>query len=447
MSNQLLFITKVFPFGTGEEFLENEIRYLAADFDEVVILAAAVGASAPQTRDIPTNAVAIAADIPPVSKLDAVISPGHVARGRGAFEHGASEHVASERAVSFKELMGDYDRHMQRFHPARWLYFRYFTRKTHAISEAILALFEDGVLNAGKLSLMYSFWFHDTALAALLVRDTLKLDIPVVARAAGYDLYESSSPVGYHPLRPWALEHIDRVFPVSKEGKAYLDQRFPGFSSKIEAAFMGTNDRGIGPCASWQGKRPSFMIVSCSNFVEIKRLDLLVEALALLEGMSPCPLRWVHFGSGEQEDRIRRLAHEKLEKTDWTLAGQVSNNQLMEFYRENPVDVFVSVSKSEGGPVTAMEALSFGIPVVATRVGSVGESMADGAGGMSLPLDVEPQAVAESLFALAQRTPDDYRALREEARLLWEQRFDTQRNYTAFVAELRDAAAQRRSPC
>jgi glycosyltransferase involved in cell wall biosynthesis len=423
MGNQLLFITKMFPFGTGEEFLENEIRYLAVGFDEVIVLATAAGASARQTRAMPTNAVAIAADIPPVSKLNFAISPG--------------------RAASLKEFTSGYDHHMQRFHPERWLYFRYFVRKVHAVREAILTLFVNDVLDAGRLSLMYSFWFHDTALAALLVREALGLDVPVIARAGGYDLYEGASPVGYHPLRLWALEHIDRVFPVSKEGKAYLDQKFPGFSAKTEVAYTGVGDRGIGPCASWQGERLSFAIVSCSGLVVGKRLDVLVEALALLEGMSPCALRWTHFGSGEQENRIRRLARRRLKRTDWVLAGQVSNSRLMGFYRESPVDAFISVSRSEGGPVAAMEALSFGIPIVATRVGSVGESMADGTAGVSLPPDAGPEVVAEGLLSLMRRSPDDYRALRGEARLLWERRFNTQKNYVAFVSGLRELAARR----
>jgi glycosyltransferase involved in cell wall biosynthesis len=430
MNNQLLFITKKFPFDAGEEFLENEIFYLAAGFDSVIILAVAADASAQQTRDIPSNVRAVAAGIPPESKLSSLISP------KGAVE------------ASLKALMDDHDRRMQRFHPERWLYFRHFVRKVQAIRDAIGALFADGTLDASSLSLIYSFWFHDTAVAALLAREALSLDVPVVARAAGYDLYESSSPVGYHPLRLWALEHIDRVFPVSEEGRAYLDQRFPGFSSKIQAAYMATNDRGLGFYAASRSVQPfersSFVMVSCSNFVAIKRLDLLVEALALLEEKLSRSLKWIHFGSGEQMEKIRELICKKLKKVDWTLAGQTPNSQLMEFYRDHPVDVFISVSESEGGPVTAMEALSFGIPVVVTNVGSVGESMADGKAGLSLPLDTTPTEVAESLFALARRSPDDYQDLRREARLLWERRFDTRKNYATFVVELLVLAAQRR---
>lgn len=57
------------------------------------------------------------------------------------------------------------------------------------------------------------------------------------------------------------------------------------------------------------------------------------------------------------------------------------------FYRE--ADVLLSLSKSEGAPVSFMEANSFGTPVIATNVGGVGEIIEEGVNGFVVPLDVE----------------------------------------------------------
>jgi len=48
------------------------------------------------------------------------------------------------------------------------------------------------------------------------------------------------------------------------------------------------------------------------------------------------------------------------------------HNDVLNYYASNPVDVFINTSSSEGLPVSIMEAMSFGIPVIATNVGGTG---------------------------------------------------------------------------
>lgn len=47
----------------------------------------------------------------------------------------------------------------------------------------------------------------------------------------------------------------------------------------------------------------------------------------------------------------------------------LGNQLVYDFYRNNDVDVFVNLSESEGIPVSIIETISFGVPVVATDVG------------------------------------------------------------------------------
>jgi hypothetical protein len=53
MSKKLILFTADFPFGSGETFLEAEIGFLAANFDEVLIVSS--NCKDKQTRVIPTN--------------------------------------------------------------------------------------------------------------------------------------------------------------------------------------------------------------------------------------------------------------------------------------------------------------------------------------------------------------------------------------------------------
>ena len=65
----------------------------------------------------------------------------------------------------------------------------------------------------------------------------------------------------------------------------------------------------------------------------------------------------------------------------------------------NDFDVFVLASRHEGLPLTILEAMSSGLPVVATDVGSVGETVENGVNGFLVPPD-RPKAIAEALDRL-----------------------------------------------
>jgi glycosyltransferase involved in cell wall biosynthesis len=92
-------------------------------------------------------------------------------------------------------------------------------------------------------------------------------------------------------------------------------------------------------------------------------------------------------------------------------------------------DIFVLASRSEGGPISVLEAMAAGLPVVASDVGGVGELVDEGATGLLVP-----PADPEALGAALQRLLDDA-GLRRRMGAAGRQR----------VAENFDVGAQRRA--
>ncbi|MDQ2766608.1 MAG: glycosyltransferase family 4 protein, partial [Gemmatimonadota bacterium] len=67
-------------------------------------------------------------------------------------------------------------------------------------------------------------------------------------------------------------------------------------------------------------------------------------------------------------------------------------------------DLFTMPSLSEGLPLALVEAMSFGLPVVVTRVGGVPEVVTDGVEGFLVPPS-DPSALAAALDALLDDAP------------------------------------------
>src|SRR5207247_11237958 len=104
---------------------------------------------------------------------------------------------------------------------------------------------------------------------------------------------------------------------------------------------------------------------------------------------------------------------------------------LFDFYRSQPVDLFINTSKSEGTPVTIMEAISVGIPVVATAVGGNVEIVTE-ENGVVVAAEPQPQEIADAILTLTRDT-DRLARLRAGSREKWEREYSATRNYANFA--------------
>jgi glycosyltransferase involved in cell wall biosynthesis len=275
-----------------------------------------------------------------------------------------------------------------------------------------------------------TWWFDAQALG--FARLAARTGIRVATRAHGYDLYESRHSPPYIPFRRSALAAIGRVYPDSEAGARHLVSRFPSFADKIEVGLLGVEDPGFLGQPSNDGV---FRIVSCSFLTRVKRIDLLIRGLAQLGRESPAKqVEWSHLGDGPERVGLSQQAAALLPpNVRWTMDGYPGKAGVYGFYRTRPVDLFVNVSQSEGTPVSIMEALSVGIPVLCTAVG--GNIEAVGAGnGLLIGANPSPADVAAGITTL--RDTPGLCDLRTGSRAKWEERYNARKNYSAFAESL-----------
>jgi glycosyltransferase involved in cell wall biosynthesis len=284
--------------------------------------------------------------------------------------------------------------------------------------------------------LFYTYWFDQAAAGIGLVKRS-QPDLRVVARAHGYDLYDETFQPPYWPCRAAAVELVDGLFTDSEAGAEYLKKRHPAFASKIDVSRLGVDDPGFTASTSTDGV---FRIMSCSIIRPIKRVDLLLEGILHAARTRPAQkFEWHHHGNGETDETrlaLQRRADEEFPSNACAFFHGYSRHQaLMDFYRATPIDVFMNTSRSEGTPVSSMEAISCGIPLIATAVGGNQEIVFE-KNGILLPPNPSPQEIATAIFKILD-DPDAAQSRRRESRAHWDEKYNAARNFAVFIQRLK----------
>ena len=121
----------------------------------------------------------------------------------------------------------------------------------------------------------------------------------------------------------------------------------------------------------------------------------LLEAFRLLRETHPeCRLRLV--GDGDLRLRMEALAKEKGISDAVEFCGMQSNV----YPYLHDADIFTLPSIYEGNPMTIIEAMGTGLPIVASRVGGIPDMIHDGESGILV--EPEPRAVCDALARMVE---------------------------------------------
>lgn len=397
----LLMLTKFYPFGTGEAFIENEIQVFSQYYDKIMIVACEVPKEEKKIRKLPENVTAY--------RIDSVSKNKDRMTGLMKYFCSGNPDLKSER-MECKSFV-------QKF------FLSYFEAKSQRICRSILQ--ENIIEQLGQSPyVLYSYWLFVTARVGTLI-STHKKPVYMFTRAHRYDLYADKNKLNYIPFRNKLLSCYNKILPCSDNGTEYLRQHYPKYSDKIQTAFLGTTDHGI----SRESTDEFFRIYSCSRIVSVKRVDRIVNALKILDNKG-LKLKWTHIGGGEGLETLKTMAANELKNIQYEFSGDIPNQKVLEIYHQNPVDLFVNVSSSEGLPVSIMEAISFGIPTVATDVGGTSEIVFDDLTGKLLPENFDDRELAKTIEEFYNiHHSERYKKYRTDCREFWEEHFQALANY------------------
>lgn len=383
----LVLLTNNYPFGMGEEFIQNEVGYLSEKFKRVFIFT--LNTKDSLTKKVPGNFEIIRGDKSKIKILRMFFN------------------------LNFGDLLSEKNslRNIKRLIK--------FQLKGLFLEKEILKFLVLKKLNFRDVSL-YSYWMNESAYAISSLKKKLP-ELRVVSRAHGYDLYEERA---YQPYKLITLKRLDYALPCSKQGEKYLKNKYE--TQNIKCSYLGTiNEK------SFELKKKSNIIVSCSYLSKVKRVDLLIEALSKVQ-RKIYGIKWIHIGSGSEEERIKNLAKEKLSNIHYEFLGHLENKKVLSFYAENNVNCLVNLSSTEGLPVSMMEAQSFGVPIIATNVGGVREIIGDD-NGILLSENPTVSEVEKAIIKMFLLKEIEHQYYQKNSYKKWANLFNAEKNYNEFI--------------
>lgn len=445
MADVVLF-TNTFPYGVGETFLEDEIPLLSEAFDRVIVY----------PLHMPDNPISNG-----YSRGDRIAPYNFEVRPplldfdnknrwklltKGLFCMSWARGFSYELIRIFRNfLKGGKDAGLkERFKDLRnslWIFCNYtlLLRAMLANRKALRAI------RADLDRVAYFYWGDKSAmLIPYLKQSVAPGSTKFVARFHGSDLYENAK--GFLPYRRKIFKSLDYAIAISQNGAEYIRSNYAQWLHSQDALkIFPLGSMNPMPVPIMQHTR-KFRIMSCSNVIPLKRVGMIAEALqqlgknmsTLLElsSQSINGIEWVHFGDGPLLGEVKSKCNGLPSFMKVIFMGQQPHENVMDYYVRNRVDLLVQVSTSEGVPVSIMEAMSFGTPVVATNVGGVSE-IVNNTNGTLLDRNLSVKNLADAIYSYLNMDEATTDVKRQAAFKTWQEHWNGASNYTAFAEFLK----------
>lgn len=409
---QVVLLSSRFPFPPGEEFLETEKEYLSEEFQKIYILPVNfVYDESVKVREMPKNFEVRKLNVVPSSIPKYKLTADMLLDSQG-------------KRWYMKEWNNFFPKYLSAaLKTANWIGLAVQIRKElqSFLSEKQMDLSE---------TIFYSYWLGPSATALAMLKE-IEPSIKIISRAHGGDLYAYRHSTPYMPAQKETVRRLDKVFVISQDGSDYLKEAYPESSEKIGVSRLGTRAAEGKSISSRDG---ILRIVSCSNMLPVKRLDLIIDTLKRCKQQ----IYWSHIGDGPLREELEKKVQVELPSNiQCDFLGRKKNAEVLKYYQTQPVDLFINLSSSEGIPVSIMEAYSYGIPSFATDVGGTKE-LVDSSNGKLIEKDFDIEELAKEIDHFASLSAEERENYRSAAYEKWKEEFFSETNYSQFAKLLRE---------
>lgn len=205
--------------------------------------------------------------------------------------------------------------------------------------------------------------------------------------------------LNYHTARGWtefASSRLVRfVLKRSEEivvPSAYLEGKFAeiGFSSKVVPNIIDEDRMQYRP-----RNRPRPILICTRNLSWEYGIEVIIRAFALVQRSYPDATLYL-LGSGPRWKALEALVR-ALSVSGIVFCGAIPNEEMAKWYAR--ADVFVNASLVDNSPLSLLEAMACGVPIVTTAAGGIPCMVKHGETALVCPIG-DSQTMAEQVMRL-----------------------------------------------
>lgn len=236
------------------------------------------------------------------------------------------------------------------------------------------------LLRTNHFDVFHFYFALPTGLLALYVHYRHKRPYVVSLRGSDVSGYDNTRwylrPLHWllSPLTGMILNNAAYVTALSRNLRALEDSGHPDLDIQV----IGNGiDRSLFPRNNRPKAHQNIRLICVCRIVRRKGLDYLLDAMSELANDG---VTLDIVGTGECAADIHRSIRRLNLENSVRMVGYIPREQLHEHYNE--ADIFVLPSLSESFGQVLLEAMSCGLPIIASRVGGIPETVRESAGGI-----------------------------------------------------------------
>ncbi len=282
----------------------------------------------------------------------------------------------------------------------------------------------------GKQSphVLHSHRYKENILASLISTTWRERGV-LISTQHGMPEFYNGSPSLLHNLKS-RLNHalmasrFDKVVAVSRDVRDLLVVDCGLRPDRVEVIHNGLL---IPPARENPGRKGRFVIGSAGRFFPVKDYPFMVEIAREVVGRRE-GICFELAGDGPMLGEIEELIHRYGLENYFVLRGFLG--EMSAFY--SGLDLYLNTSFHEGIPMSVLEAMAHGIPVIVPRVGGLGEIVTDGLDGYAVT-ERSPASFAERCLAIHENEPLCLQ-MGQAARVKVSRQFSMERMVEAYAA-------------
>jgi colanic acid/amylovoran biosynthesis glycosyltransferase len=351
---RIIYVTACMPFGTAEAFVIDEVHQLLGAH-QVLIVPRSPGAPGPHGTSLIAHA-----------RREGLFSPSVLSTAIRLFVRMPIRVLSSARCLLQTRSPRVAIRNLAILPKALWL---------------------AQVASEWNTDHMHCHWAGTTATMTLIASRIS--GIPWSLTAHRFDIVANN-------LLSEKAKSASILRVISEDGKKMLLERGVKANGKLHVLPMGVT---IPPQCSF--KSPKDAVFLCpANLLEVKGHRYLLQAWRLLQDRGIQGELWL-AGEGELRDTLTQLTKNLAITSTVKFLSTVAHSSLLDLYAKGRISAVVLASVDlghgchEGIPVSLVEAMSYGIPVIATNTGGIPELIEPGTGVLVPACD--PVALADAI--------------------------------------------------